>query len=212
MTALKPLANLVVRGVPATKYPLNEKCAHPECSDLTDDAHHIFPRSQIGNSSWFVEIIQGPEHDAETKWIIPHVSGLCRKHHDEVERHDAWIKLEDNTFEWYERVKVLTDRLPEDDGANYRFEWSLTGPLNPRPGSTEGKPKRRKFKGEARRKRTTISIKVPQDEQEDGAGIFSDLVEQLGEKLSPGDPKPTYYTLIAALAFALANITEEDLP
>jgi hypothetical protein len=178
MTPLKPLENLKVRGVPATKYPINETCAHPECTELSDDAHHCFPRSQIGNSSYFVEIIQGPEHEAETKWVIAHVAGLCRTHHDGIERHDAWIKLEDDVFVWYDR-DTETD-LIHDVGNGL---WTLVGPLNPQPGSREGKPKRKqRLKGEARRKRRTISLRVPND-TENGGEIWDETFDRVKERL-----------------------------
>lgn len=199
ITALKPLENRRVRGVASERYPLNEKCAHPECSEKAADPHHIFPRSQIGNDSWFVEIEDGEPDEVGSgdEWAllggdgtIPHVSGLCRAHHDAVEMHQAWIKLEDGVFVWYDRHKS------ED-------VWAKVGPLNPQPGSKEGKPKRRKFQGEARRKRATISIRVPNDSAEDGAGIYDELVEQAQEKLQRDmgvDYVPTpYITLVAVL-------------
>jgi hypothetical protein len=55
MTALKPLENRRVRAVPSERYPLNKKCAHPECNEDAVDPHHAFPRSAIGGDSWFVE-------------------------------------------------------------------------------------------------------------------------------------------------------------
>lgn len=58
---------------------------------------------------------------------------------------------------------------------------------------------RKKFQGEERRQRKTISVKVPQDEQEDGAGIFDELVTQAREKLGDEGDKPVYYILVAAL-------------
>jgi len=171
MTALKPIENRKVRGVPSTKYPLNDKCAHPECSEPTADPHHAFPRSQIGNSSWFVEIIEGPESKPVTKVTIPHVTGLCREHHDQAEDHRAWIKLEDGVFNWYDRRK-----LPK------MTVWDLVGPLNPQPGSREGKAKRKRFKGEARRKRRTVSIRVP-DDTENGGEVWDLTMELVKERL-----------------------------
>jgi len=175
MTALKPIENRKVRGVPSTKYPLNDKCAHPECSEPTADPHHAFPRSQIGNSSWFVEIIEGPESKPVTKVTIPHVTGLCREHHDQAEDHRAWIKLEDGVFNWY-------DKVPNDYEYRDGPTWKLLGPLNPQPGSREGKAKRKRFKGEARRKRKTISLRIP-DDTEDGGALWDDLMELVRLKL-----------------------------
>lgn len=184
MTALKPIENRRVRAVASERYPLNEVCAHPECSEPTADPHHIFPRSLIAGDSWFVVIeITREELEADPfdfkglEWvsvlgsdvftaIVPHVAGLCRMHHDFVENHHAWIKLEDGEFVWYAR-DTTHDAEPDT--------WNSLGPLNPQPGSRTGKPKRRKFKGEKRRSRATISIKVPKDDQEDGGEVWDDL-------------------------------------
>src|SRR5438132_9047067 len=98
MTALKPLECRKVNGVTATRYKINAVCAVPDCSkNVGDKGHHIFPRSQIGNDSYFVKV-----EDTET-FTIPHVVGLCPGHHRDVEEHRAWIKLEDEQFVWYIR-------------------------------------------------------------------------------------------------------------
>lgn len=193
MTALKPIENRRVRAVASERYPLNEICAHPECSEPTADPHHAFPRSAIGGDSWFVEIRHMSIRD-DIVWTIPHVTGLCRAHHDAVELHDAWIKLEDGEFVWYDRQSL--DGIATEQG---KLEFVALGPLNPQPGSRTGKPKRKKFKGEKRRKRTTISIKVPKDEQEDGAGVWDDRLEQARERMEADgelDPdRPPYYLI-----------------
>jgi hypothetical protein len=175
VTPLKPIENLRVRGVAAERYPLNEKCAHPECAEPTE-AHHCFPRSQIKSDSWFVEIAHMSNGD-DILFVIPHVAGLCREHHNAVESHDAWIKLEDGRFEWYDRLEGHYD---EDNNPIVR--WARVGQLNPQPGSREGKPKRKRLKGEARRKRRVISIRVP-DDTENGGELWDEMLEQVKEKL-----------------------------
>lgn len=208
MTPLKPLENLRVRGVAAERYPLNTVCAHPECSEPADEGHHCFPRSQIKSDSWFVQIDSvDPESGDPVDVIVPHVTGLCRAHHEAVERHDAWIKLEDGVFVWYDRQAV--DRPPNEttpEGIKIRqeMEWVSTGPLNPQPGSREGKPKRKRLSGEARMKRRTISIKVPDDEAENGGQVWDDTLEAVRTKLEKdgykgASEKSVYVVLIAAL-------------
>ncbi len=200
MTALKPIENRRVRAVASERYPLNKKCAHPECSEEAVDPHHCFPRSYIAGDSWFVAIFIGHSQvipDSPSEQIIPHVTGLCRAHHDDVELHKAWIKLEDGEWRWYEMHDLLKG-------------WELLGPLNPQPGSVEGKPKRKRFKGEARRARTTISIKVPADEKEDGAGLWDEAIEILEQKISGDNPRPIYYTIMDALAYTNLNAGPED--
>lgn len=215
MTALKPIENRNVRGVASERYPLNIKCAHPECNEDAVDPHHCFPRSAIGNDSWFVLVIESTADERfadmgvyDAKFFpIPHVAGLCRAHHDDVEEHRAWIKLEEGVFVWYDRNDPHFDREPKDgvDGACH--VWVALGPLNPQPGSREGKPKRKKFKGEKRRQRTTISVKVPKDDQEDGAGVWEDTLEAVRAKLvrvgaisaDDAETYPPYNTIILAL-------------
>lgn len=192
MTPLKPIENYRVKGVMSDRYPLNKISAHPESSEPATDAHHCFPRSQIGNDSWFVEI---EEDNGQITLPIPHVVGLSREEHERIERHDAWIKLEDGVWNWYDR------QVPCLDGE----VWILVGPLNPQPGSVEGKPKTRKrFKGDERRKRRTISIRVPND-TENGGEIWDKLLEEVFDRLidaglyDEGSRIPVYEALVAAL-------------
>lgn len=210
MTALKPIENRRVRSVAAERYPLNKTCAHPECREDAVDPHHAFPRSAIGGDSWFVAVeydeTPTPEEPTGTRVeIIPHVTGLCRAHHDEVEQHRAWIKLEDGVWVWYWRVHdhPLHEIGKED-------EWLLVGPLNPQPGSVEGKAKRKRHQGQARRQRKVISIRVPDDADENGAGLLDESVEALEEKIKPGDHRPIYHTLMSALGYTLLNADETD--
>ena len=171
MTALPPLETRRVLGVDAAVYSANRICAHPECAEpVPDRGHHIFPRSQITNGKYFVQA-----WDADGKEMfahpIPHVTGLCREHHDAVERHEAWIKYEDGEFVWY-------DRCEGDDGSGtlhfsevFSFEndgvhgvWRRRGPLDPQPAGREKtrKPKRKRLKGDDLAKRKTVTIKLPE--------------------------------------------------
>ncbi len=186
MTALKPIENRRVIGVASERYPLNGLCAHPECGEAATDPHHIFPRSQIGNDSWFVAfdvppgIIYNPMPEGTT---IPHVTGLCRGHHDAVENHDAWIRLEeDGVFVWYDQRELgRIERLPEGD--REATEWAALAALDPQPCSGEKRKKPvKRFTGEARRTRRTISIKVP-DDWEDGGLVYDETLLEVKERL-----------------------------
>lgn len=221
MTPLKPLENRRVIGVASTRYPLNKVCAHPECKREATDAHHAFPRSQITNDSWFVRVEEDYAtgtgiYSNPTGDPIPHVTGLCREHHEAVEAHRAWIKLGDGVWVWYDRQPYET--MPETDGRDW-FSlnedadgswWKLLGPLNPQPGSVEGKPKRERYKGIAPRKRVVFSFKVPKDEAENGHEILTALIDAAKEDLGRED-QPTYYTLVEVLhAFLTAPKERED--
>lgn len=164
MTALKPSESLRVRGVPATKYPTNQTCAHPNCMEPAGGVHHCYPRSLIGNDSYFVVVL---DEDGNECSPFPHAVGLCGSgttgHHGDVEEHRAWIRLEDGEFVWYDRQKTPREATgapltPSED------EWVRLGGLNPQPGSREGKPKRKRtVKGtEERAARKTVSVRLPE--------------------------------------------------
>lgn len=202
MTALKPVESRDVRAVAAESYPSNRVCAVPGCSepvqlrpDGTPTVHHAFPRGYIKSDSYFVSIDGGKP--------LPHAVGLCGSgtsgHHGDAEEHRAWIKLEDGVFNWYERGSS-----PSGDG------WENFGPLNPQPGSVEGKPKRKRFQGEARKKRRTISLRVP-DDQEDGAAELEEALTEFERKRGNGDkPRPWFYPILECVHYALLNSDESD--
>lgn len=216
MTALKPIDARNVRGVLAKRYPINAVCAHPECDKPTESVHHIFPRSMIGNSSWFVEVAEGRFKGSEDPPIsenaLPHAIGLCGSgttgHHGDLEEHRAWIRLEDGVFVWYDRIPYEGHVL--EDGTIHKFsevpdDWQNVGPLDPQPGGREkSRKRRRKLQGEERRKRRTISLRVP-DDTEDGGAIWDETLEETKSKLvqlglySADDKIPNYEAVIAAL-------------
>jgi len=198
MTALKPIENRRVRGVAAERYPLNEHCSHPRCKEAAVDPHHLFPRSEIGGDSWFVaiQVDDQPGITPDTP-IVPHVTGLCRAHHEMLETHDAWVKLEDDVFVWYTR---------KDD------DWLRLGPINPQPPSGDPKAKkavqRPRKTGDERRKRRTVTLRVPNDAEEDGAGLLDDAIEQAEEIIrEDAEPRSPYYTILDSLnAVILGNV------
>jgi hypothetical protein len=159
MTALKPLETGRVTGQLASRYPLNMFCAMPECPEPALDPHHIFPRSAIGNDFWFVQAWDSEDQEMFTS-PLAHVTGLCRAHHELVESHQAWIRLDEQSlkFIWLERT------LEEAQNADGEPEWTPLGPLDPQPGGREknNKPKRKRFTtDEELRKRRTITVKLP---------------------------------------------------
>lgn len=206
MTAIKPIDNRRVVAVAAETYPINAQCAHPDCTEPSADPHHSFPRSQIGGDSYFVSITFDTYEDAvevlgkncavsEVPGLgyvsapVPHCIGLCRHHHDLVEARQAWIFLEHGEYVWCEKAE------------NGEFEW--IGPLNPQPGATKSKRKRKKLSTEERRKRINVTVRVPAD-KEDGAAVWDETQDRIKEKLvamdlyDEGDEIPNYEAWIAA--------------
>jgi hypothetical protein len=172
-------------------YPVNVRCAHPDC-DEPATVHHIFPRSLTKSDSYFVEITEEVREDGgaivyDSTKIVPHAVGLCGSgttgHHGDVEEHRAWIRLEDGVFVWYDRHSTA-GQMADPTVTRYagvEGYWESRGPLNPQPGSVEGKPKKKKS-GEEKRKRKTISLRVPAD-SEDGAAVYDEYLGRVKERL-----------------------------
>lgn len=218
MTALKPIDSLRVKGVAANRYRPNDVCAHPECAEPATDNHHIFPRSLIGNASWFVILEDGltettPEKGGGYRQAIPHVAGLCRMHHEQVELHFAWIKYEEGVFVWYDRAQV-SSRPNSESGEPWIDTWISFGPLDPQPGdrTKQRKPKPKNL--EPAKPRQTKSVRCPKDAGENGIEVLESLIEQAGEKLAPemgwSDSPPDYHVLVAALYFLIQNYAAEE--
>lgn len=217
MTAIKPAETRRVQAVAAETYPVNAQCAWPDSGGDADDPHHCFPRSSIGGESYFVSLTFDTYEEAievvgkkvgltevgsrdGLVWVthpIPHVTGLSREVHDKLEGRDFKIVLEGGVFFAYEK----------DEGGT----WIEKGPLQPQPGGTGGKTRKR-FKGQDRRARKTISFRVPNDAGEDGAGLLDEKAEQLRESMGKGDDYPFYHVVSAALDYTILNADETDFP
>lgn len=213
MTALHPLVEKTrARGVLALQYPINEVCAHPECSLPTESRHHIFARSKIGNSSWFVALegsktFKADGHIEATKDAIPHVVGLCGHgtagHHGDAEEHRAWIRLENGIFVWYDRVEVEGE-----------VTWKEVGPLDPQPGSRikHRRPKKRDHRTDGQpRARARWTLAIPLDEQENGVEVLEDAIESIEARLGYEPPRSKYFTVADALNFAQLNMDGTDV-
>jgi hypothetical protein len=209
MTALKPIENVTkVRGVPSKRYPLNLICAHPECHERAESAHHIFGRPPGADSdSWFVDL--DGELSPQRVNAIPHVTGLCGSgttlHHGDVEEHRAWIKLEEGEFVWYDR---LDDNLPSAvTGKESLEEWILVGPLNPQPGSREGKPKRHKAQPNGKPKVWSVKLPANEDNLPNEVPRKFDLLRTILE--DPAKPRSKAYTLATILDLALIQARDD---
>lgn len=185
MTALPPIPNKRVVGLKdgqiklLRKLLLNPECSVPYCDKKTDDAHHVWPRSTITNDSWYVEITE----DDGTKRVLPHVTGLCREHHQEVEIHESWIKYEDDQFVWY-----IKD---EDD-------WFEIGPLVPQPGEVQHPKKKRAAKTAEPPDTQQVNLKAPADEMEVFLVLLDEAREMLGRE-KQNRSRWKFYTLFEVL-------------
>jgi hypothetical protein len=221
VTAIKPVETRRVVAVAAETYPMNTQCAWPDCTEDAHDPHHAFPRSATGGDSYFVAITFDTYEDAIAVvgkgikvtevpgfgWVtdpIPHATGLCREHHNLVESRVAKITLEGGKWLAWEG----NDGKDGNKGAGAAM--TEVGELQPQPGARLASKKRKRFKGEKRRKRRTISIRVPNDEQEDGAGLLDEKFDSMRELLGEDETYPPYYVISAALDYTLLNADESD--
>ena len=216
MTALRPTESHAAIGVAAVRYEPNKTCAHPECDKPTESHHHIFPRSQIGNGSWFVALGDFVPVDKDgrtyiTKDAIPHVVGLCGSgttgHHGDLEEHRAWIKLEDGWFNWYDRRAPTKEEKKdyEDQTGGHGDDipvdfWVLVGALHPQPGSRDGKTKRKKKAStpQERQARETYCIKKPKGEENLLPEVVAATQETFQRVMGADDLPLPYVTVLAA--------------
>ena len=223
MTAIKPIKNRRVVAVAAETYPINEQCAVPDCTEAADDPHHCFPRSAIGGDSYFVSITFDSYEEAVEAlgknagvtdvgglgWVsgpVPHAIGLCRPHHNIIEAAKAKIVLEGGVWTYWESND-------QHDGLK---EFAERGELNPQPGSTRGGKKRPRLKGDERRKRRTISLRVP-DDSENGGEVWDETIDRAKERLVDAElyeanaTIPAYETVIAGLNDWLNTPLQSDI-
>lgn len=196
---LKPTENSRVRAVSSERYKLNKTCAWPTSDPSTpaDDPHHCFARTLIGGDSWFVEI---EEDNGQLTLPIAHVVGLSRAVHDDITENRKWIKYENEVFVGYERVVEASDEWEET-----RESWVCVGPLNPQPGSVEQKPKRKRFKGEQKKARRTISIRIPEGNDYEAYEEKMEICCEIYQRESGADYVP--YPFIV-LDWAMLNLIE----
>lgn len=215
MTAIKPATTRRVVAVAAETYPVNANCAWPDSDGEAVDPHHCFPRSAIGGDSYFVSMtfdtyeqavevvgkgvgVQEVHQRDNSVWItdpIPHVVGLSREIHEAVEKKQKKIALVKGKWIAYDK--------------NAEGEWVELGELSPQPGARGGK-KRKRFTGAKRRKRKVVTIRVPNDAEEDGAGLLDEALNGMREILDQDETYPPYYCIMAALDYTLLNADETD--
>ena len=193
---LSPVGSRDVRGVPSTRYKINPTCAHPECAEPSEPgSHHCFRRSQIIGDSYFVSIDGGDP--------IPHAVGLCSEHHRQITDNQSWIRLEKETFVWYDEDGYGHDGLKN---------WLVIGPLDPQPSQLQKSSRQRakKVKGDSeRRPSQVLSVRCPKDAAEDGVALLRELIAQAGEKIGRDPDCPIYFVLMEVLAVFVRDAVSE---
>lgn len=222
MTALRPVESWDVTPVEPDeerkllrKVIVNPTCAHPDCDKPTESVHHLVPRGTVGSSSWFVRI---PGVDRP----VLHCVGLCGTgttgHHGDLEEHRGWVRFEDGVWNWYDEPGVKMCACVGNCllGPNYTCSgkpreelWKLLGPLDPQPGQISHRKARKRKQGGEKRARANVSIAVPKDSGEDGAGVLDDLIQTGRELWAPelgwSESVPAYYVVVAAFAKAFQS-------
>lgn len=211
---LSPADTWEVRGVDGPQYKVDARCAQPDCKKFTDHAHHLWRRSQLGGDYRWV--VLGDK-------LLANLIGLCAAHHADVTGavggHRAAIRYLDDVFVWCS-VRTLH---------NNEIEYHEVGPLDPQPpdpsklaerasgahshdhgqvacpfcGQTKRRPSTSVSPGQGGRRRKTWPVRVPADEQEQGAETLDALVEDLAPLLglSPS-ASARYYVLVPTLYYA----------
>jgi hypothetical protein len=135
---------------------------------------------------------------------------LCWQCHEQIHREPAWAYEHGYLVHSYDDpAKVPVElKWPGERQFEQSDEHEHEGKCEKCGLEIKSKPRKR-FKGEARRTRSTISLKVPKDADEDGAAVFDELIEQARELLGEPD-KPIYYILVAALYVFVRDFRAED--
>jgi len=210
---LAPLVIPEIRGIEGKPAELSQWCVVPGCLSLTQQRHHLWPKSYLrGQPYEWIEIAGR---------VIPNSVGLCVRHHNEVTSpvggHRAKITYDQNTglFEWWVAdedgdwfshglIRGQTLVAPEPEAKRVRREEGLCPTCGhvqrERPKTVDGLPKR---------KAKTWSLLVP-DDGEAGTDILDTYVEDLAVLmgLDPTSPRLLrYHVLVPALEWVMQNRT-----
>jgi hypothetical protein len=208
---LAPLVIPEIRGIEGKPVALSQWCVVPGCLSLTQQRHHLWPKSYLrGQPYEWVEVAGR---------VIPNSVGLCVRHHGMVTSpvggHQAQITYDPATglFDWSEldwqgemknlgslRGQALVD--PEPEVRRVRREEGLCPTCGhvsrERPKTVDGLPKR---------KAKTWGLLVP-DDGEAGTDILDTYVEDLAVVmgLDPGSPRLLrYHVLVPVLEWVNQN-------
>jgi hypothetical protein len=204
---LAPLVRPDIRGVEGKPVVLGQWCVVPGCLSLTQQRHHLWPKSYLRGQPY--------EWVAIGERVLPNSVGLCVRHHawvsSPVGGHKAKITFSQNTglFNWWEltdkgwsdmgplRGQALVD--PEPEARRVRREEGLC--------PTCGRVERKERTPLPKRPTKTWSLLVPTDEEK-GAEVLDVYVEDLAVVmgLDPESPRLLrYHVLVPALEWVSQN-------
>jgi len=207
---LAPLVIPEIRGVEGKPAVLSQWCVVPGCLSLTQQRHHLWPKSYLRGQPYEWVEIKGR--------TLPNSVGLCVRHHSWVTSpvggHKAKITYDAGTglFHWWEltqgemkelgplRGQALVESEPEV--RRVRREEGLC--------PTCGHAIREKLKtqnGLPKRKAKTWGLLVP-DDSEAGTDVLDVYVEDLGVLmgLDPQSPRLLrYHVLVPVLEWVMQN-------
>jgi hypothetical protein len=198
---LAPLVRPDVRGVEGAPVQLSQWCVAPGCLSLTQQRHHLWPKSYLRGQPY--------EWVAIGERVLPNSVGLCVRHHGWVSSpvggHKAKLTYDEGTglFYWWEMVEgewknmgslrgqALVD--PEPEARRVRREEGLC--------PTCGRVERKERASLPKRPTKTWSLLVPTDEEK-GADVLDVYVEDLAVVmgLDPESPRLLrYHVLVPVL-------------
>ena len=200
-----------IRGVEGKPAKLSEWCVVPGCLSLTQQRHHLWPKSYLrGQPYEWVEV------DGK---VIPNSVGLCVRHHGWVSSpvggHKAKITYDPDTglFDWWELVNgemAATGLLrsqalvaPEPEVKRVRRQEGLC----PSCGRVQPHEKAKTQNGLPKRKAKTWTLLVP-DDGEEGAEILNTYVEDLAVVMGldpEGQRLLRYHVLVPVLEWVNQN-------
>jgi len=208
---LAPLVIPEIRGVEGKPAPLSQWCVAPGCLSLSQQRHHLWPKSYLRGQPYEWVEINGK--------VIPNSVGLCVTHHAHVTSpvggHKAKITydIETGLFEWWtaagdgwEAVGLLRGQAlvaPEPEVKRVRREEGLC----PACGRAQPHEKRQTSNGLPKRKAKTWGLLVP-DDGEAGTEILDTYVEDLAVLmgLDPDSPRLLrYHVLVPVLEWVNQN-------
>lgn len=209
---LAPLVIPEIRGVEGKPAPLSQWCVAPGCLSLTQQRHHLWPKSYLRGQPYEWVEINGK--------VIPNSVGLCVTHHGQVTSpvggHKAKITydLDTGIFYWWKLPEeILVGPLrhqalvpPEPEARRVRREEGLC----PTCGRAQPHEKRKTSDGLPKRKAKTWGLLVP-DDGELGTDILDTYVEDLAVLmgLDPDSPRLLrYHVLVPVLEWTMQNRTE----